>query len=201
MFFHSVVNQRQKQGYISRLGLSDGQILENAKDVHFEASKYFQEFLTMPTEVEYGDLLALIDKSIFEEDNSMLCLEPSVEEVKEAIFSIPKQSSLGTDAFGFGFFMSCWDVIKEDVIEAAREFFRGSPLPRFYSSSFIVLILKIPDPSSFDKFRPISLCSVAYKAFYKIIVTLLTRVIHKLVSYEQDAFVLGRSIFENIILA
>lgn len=59
----------------------------------------------------------------------------------------------------------------------------------------------MPDPASFDKFRPISLCSVAYKIFSKIIVFHLSRVIRKLVSHEQGAFVSGRSIFENITLA
>ncbi|XP_041016148.1 uncharacterized protein LOC121258669 [Juglans microcarpa x Juglans regia] len=136
-FSHSVINQRQKQGYISRMGLSDGRTLDNAEDVRSGGSEYFQEFFTSPTTVEHGGLSALIDKSIFDEDNSMLCLELFEEEVKEAIFSIPKQCSLGPDGFGSGFFMSCLDVIIEDVIEAAREFFRGSPLPKFYPSSLI----------------------------------------------------------------
>lgn len=97
--------------------------------------------------------------------------------------------------------MTYWDIVKEDVVEEARYFFSGSILPRFYSSSFIVLILKVLDLSSFDKFRPISFCSVAYKIFSKIIVSQLTRVIHKLVFHEQGTFVPKRIIFENISLA
>ncbi|KAK3199206.1 hypothetical protein Dsin_022621 [Dipteronia sinensis] len=97
--------------------------------------------------------------------------------------------------------MSCLDIVKEDKTDAAKDFFQGTPLSRFYSSSFIVLILKVDNPSSFDKFRPISLCSVAYKIFSKIIVFRLTDVVEKLVSHEQGAFILGRSIFEIITLA
>lgn len=44
-------------------------------------------------------------------------------------------------------------------------FFQGTELPRFYSFSYIVLIPKVQNRTSFDKFWPISLCSVAYKIF------------------------------------
>lgn len=57
------------------------------------------------------------------------------------------------------------------------------------------------NPTSFFKFWPINLCSVANKIFSKIIITRLSRVIHKMISQEQGAFVSGRKIFENITLA
>ncbi|KAK0593001.1 hypothetical protein LWI29_028893 [Acer saccharum] len=199
-FFHSVVNQRRRKSQISRMVLDDGTILNNAEEVHLGAAQYFRKFLTTSVDVEQGNLASILDHVITEDDNNMLCLEPSEMEVKEAMASIPRQSSPGLDGFGSDFYMHCWDFIKEDVVEAARDFFRGSPLPMFYSSSFIVLIPKVPNPSSFDKFRPISLCSVAYKIFSKIIVTRLTRVIHKLVSPEQGAFVPGRSILKILHL-
>jgi hypothetical protein len=58
----------------------------------------------------------------------------------------------------------------------------------------------VPDPCSFDKFRPISLCSVVYKICSKLIVNRLSAVLCRLVSEEQGAFLPGRSIFENISL-
>ncbi|XP_022867657.1 uncharacterized protein LOC111387334 [Olea europaea var. sylvestris] len=59
---------------------------------------------------------------------------------------------------------------EKDMMKAACDFLGGSPLPRFYSSSYIVLIPKVENPQGFDKFQPISLCSVAYKIFSKILV-------------------------------
>ncbi|KAK1575277.1 hypothetical protein Q3G72_004017 [Acer saccharum] len=141
-FFHSVVNQRRRKSQISRMVLDDGTILNNAEEVHLGAAQYFRKFLTTSVDVEQGNLASILDHVITEDDNNMLCLEPSEMEVKEAMASIPRQSSPGPDGFGFDFYMHCWDFIKEDVVEAARDFFRGSPLPMFYSSSFIVLIPK-----------------------------------------------------------
>lgn len=195
-FFTLLLIRKEEESYFE-----DGRVLNNAEDIHVAAAEYFRDFLTEPNEVERCDLSDIIESVISEEENEMLCNEPSENEIRDAVFSIPKYSIPGPDGFGSDFFMACWDLVKDDVVEAAREFFTGSPLSRFYSSSFIVLIPKVPDPPSFDKFHPINLCSVAYKIFAKILVNRLTRVIHKLVSQEQGAFVPGRSIFENISLA
>lgn len=83
-------------------------------------------------------------------------------EVKTTFNSISDDSRPGLDGFGSGFYM-CWEFIKEDLLEATKYFFSGGMLPRFYTSSFIILIPKVKDPSSFEKFKPISLCSVSYK--------------------------------------
>lgn len=110
------------------------------------------------------DLSSLISPTILDVENVMLYMVPSEDEVKDAVFSIPKQSP-DPDGFESDFYIDYWDIVKQDVIEASQDFFRGVPLPKFFSSSFIVLIPKVQDPLSFDKFRPISLCSVAYKSF------------------------------------
>ncbi|KAF5468188.1 hypothetical protein F2P56_012363 [Juglans regia] len=121
--------------------------------------------------IEEAELTPLLSPSISMEENVELCWLPSEEEVKDA-----------------------------DVVEATREFFTGALLSKFYGASFIVLIPKIPGPKSFDKFRLISLCSVAYKMFSKILVARLNAILPRLVFPEQEAFIPGRSIFENISL-
>ncbi|KAK2641267.1 hypothetical protein Ddye_023030 [Dipteronia dyeriana] len=176
-----MINQRRKKTQISRMVLSNGTTLDDAESVHFGAARYFRDFFSTSCEVVQADLSILIDPVISDVENNMFCAELIEMEVKEALFSIPQQSCPGPDGFRSGFYIKCWEIIKGDVIDAAREFFRGGLLTKFFTSPFIVLIPKVPDPSSFNKFRPISLCSVAYKIFSKIIVACLTRVIQKLV--------------------
>lgn len=91
-------------------------------------------------------------------------------ELNTALLSIPSNSSPGLDGLGSKFFIAIWDFIKEDLLEVVQDFFEGAALPRLYTSSYIVLILKVMDLTSFEKFRPISLCYVVYKIFSKIIV-------------------------------
>lgn len=79
--------------------------------------------------------------------------------------------------------------------------FNGAELIRYYSSSYIMLIPKVPDPKSYDKCTLISPFSVAYKIFTKILVRRLTKLLPRLFSQKQGAFIPGLSIFENITLA
>lgn len=70
-------------------------------------------------------------------------LSPFKEETKQAVFSIPIESSPGLDGFGSRFYRTCWDIIQEDAVKPVRDFFGGNSLPRFYLASFVVLIPKM----------------------------------------------------------
>ncbi|XP_042962460.1 uncharacterized protein LOC122296729 [Carya illinoinensis] len=96
---------------------------------------------------------------------------------------------------------ACWDIVEDDVVAAVWDFFIGNSMPRFYSASYIALIPKMQKPIGFDKFHSISLCSVVYKVFSKILVRRLSHILNKIISPKQGAFLPGRSIFENISLA
>lgn len=86
------------------------------------------------------------------------------------------------------------------MVSAVHDFFSGGVLPREFTSSFLVLIPKVDNPKGFDKFRPISLCSVFYKVGTKILVSRLSPLFSRFISEEQGAFILSRSIFENVSL-
>lgn len=58
-------------------------------------------------------------------------------------------SSPGSNGFSSAFYRNWWEIIKDNVVEAAAEFFAGKAMPRFYSSSYIVLIPKMENPTGF----------------------------------------------------
>lgn len=116
------------------------------------------------------------------------------------MISIPSYNSSGADGFGSGFFIACWDLVKEDLLEVAQDFFEGAALPRLYTFSYIVLITKVMNPTSFEKFRTTSLCSVVYEIFSNIIFNCMTSCLNRIIAPEQCTFLPGRSIFENITL-
>lgn len=118
-----------------------------------------------------------------------------------ALKPIPSSSSPSPDGIGSSFYVSCLDIFKEDLLEAATDFFSIGYLPKFYTSSYVVLIQNVKDSSIFDKFRPISLCAVVYKIFSKIIANKLTGCLNCIISLEQGAFLPARSIFDNITMA
>lgn len=109
-----------------------------------ERFSIFQFFLcgTRNGDAKVGNL---ISEAISVEENDTLIRDPTEEELKAALLAIPKNSTPGPDGFGSHFFIACQDFVKKDLLEAAKEFFQGVTLPRFFSSLFIVLISKLKD--------------------------------------------------------
>jgi len=66
--------------------------------------------------------------------------------------------------------------------------------------TFITLIPKIENPSRTSHYQPISLRSTIYKTIAKILVNRMRPLLDKLVSPFQSAFILDRSIHDNILL-
>ena len=67
------------------------------------------------------------------------------------------------------------------------------------NSTFLSLIRKDVNPSSFDRFRPISLCNASYKIIAKLLANGLRPLLGKLISHLQGGFVKGRQIVDNVI--
>ncbi|KAK4386112.1 hypothetical protein Sango_2481800 [Sesamum angolense] len=60
---------------------------------------------------------------------------------------------------------------------------------------------KVRNPQSVAEFRPISCCNVIYKVITKILVSRIREILDHLISPSQNAFVLGRLISDNVLLA
>ncbi|KAF5445103.1 hypothetical protein F2P56_034181 [Juglans regia] len=104
--------------------LPDGSILENMEMVHNSAVNYFEQFLGQDNSVQRPNLSSIIQPVIFEVSKTKLKEEPTKEEVYEAVSSISVDSSPGPDGFGSAFYITCWEIVKEDVMAAVPEFFK-----------------------------------------------------------------------------
>ena len=67
------------------------------------------------------------------------------------------------------------------------------------NSTFLELIPKEANPSSFDRFRPLSLCNASYKIFSKLLANKLKPLLGKLISLFKGGFVKGRHILDSVI--
>jgi hypothetical protein len=99
------------------------------------------------------------------------------------------------------FFWRHWEIIKEDVITAVKQFFIDGILPEEINDTSIFLIPKGTKPEEIKDFRPISLCNVIYKLISKYIVNRMWVYLNKIISPEQSAFVPTRRITDNAIIA
>jgi hypothetical protein len=51
------------------------------------------------------------------------------------------------------------------------------------------------------KFRPISLLNCSFKIFTKVLTNRIARILNRLISFQQSAFIKGRFILESVVTA
>nr|GFC03858.1 cysteine-rich receptor-like protein kinase [Tanacetum cinerariifolium] len=93
------------------------------------------------------------------------------------------------------------ELLKRDFFNAIKHFESSVILARGCNPSFIVLVPKINDPLQMSDYRPISLIGCLYQIISKVLSARLAKVIHKLISANQKAFVVGRKNLDGCLIA
>ncbi|GAU49279.1 hypothetical protein TSUD_407190 [Trifolium subterraneum] len=109
--------------------------------------------------------------------------------------------SPGPDGFNSAFYQSLWELCGDDIFVATSIWLDRGYFPSSLNESNICLIPKCDNPTSMKDLRPISLCNVLYKLVSKVLANMLKHFLDKCVSQEQSAFVEGRSILDNGLIA
>eukprot|EP00253_Pinus_taeda_P010882 PITA_10882 len=179
----------------------EGRILTEQVEIKEAASRHFQTLLTAdPHYLENPDFLNIIENKISEAQNADLDKEITTEEIEWSIHSMPVDKAPGPDGFTVAFYRTHWEIIKKDYIRMAKNFFTKCKMGSRIKSSHLALIPKDPNPQTFDRFRPISLCNVSYKIITNILANRLKKILPSLISKNQGGFVPRRHITDNVIL-
>jgi hypothetical protein len=124
-----------------------------------------------------------------------------MEEIKAAIFSYYPKGSPGPDGLPFLFYQKHWEVVKQDIYDMFQEFHAGNLGLFRLNFAMLTLIPKTEDAMDMRNYRPISLLNCSFKMFSKLITLRLEKVCQKLIAREQSAFIRGRFILENVVVA
>ena len=129
----------------------------------------------------------------------MLFRSPFV--AKEVQRALNRLTAPGLDGMSPIFYKSFWHIVGKDVVEVVLSALNSGVIPESLNSTFIALIPKIKDPKKFFDFRPISLCNVVYKLIAKVLVNRLKMILPYVVSNSESAFLSGRLIINNVLVA
>lgn len=132
---------------------------------------------------------------------SILLAAIHAEEIRHAVFSHPLNKAPGPDGFLAEFFRTAWPVIGKDLIIAIQSFFLYGFLPRSVNATTLSLVPKRTPTEKMSDFRPIACCNLLYKIISKIIATHLKATLSNAIKPNQCAFIKGRLLLENVLLA
>jgi hypothetical protein len=126
---------------------------------------------------------------------------PDKHEIWLVLNDMKRNSSPGPDGFNVEFYLATWAWTGDDVHKIVVDFFASGVLPPQASDTHTVLIPKKLVPLVPADFRPISLCNVIYKIISKCIANRLKPHLPDYIHPSQQAFIEGRRISDNIIVA
>ena len=99
------------------------------------------------------------------------------------------------------FWLFCWDVVKIGIMGLFREFHERSRFVKSLNATFLVLVPKKGGAEDLKDFRPISLVGSLYKLLANVLANRIKKVMGKVISASQNAFVEGRQILDAVLIA
>jgi hypothetical protein len=87
----------------------------------------------------------------------------------------PLDKSPGPDGFNGLFMKKSWEIIKNDLIKLANDFYSGNMNLASINTAYITLIPKVNNPETTNEFRPISLASMPLKFITKLLANRLQK--------------------------
>jgi hypothetical protein len=200
-YFHIKASQRRQRNEIKGLFTTTGVWVTNKYDIQHTVVEYFEQMFTtsMPSHVQEG--VRAIQLKVTRAMNDQLCRNFTAEEVHQALQQMHPTKAPGPDGMSAVFFQKYWAIVGKEVTEEVLQVLNTNASAAAYNKTNIALIPKTKTPQRMTEFRPISLCNVTYKLISKVIANRLKSVLSDLISETQSAFVPGRNITDNALVA
>ncbi|RVW21251.1 putative ribonuclease H protein [Vitis vinifera] len=198
-FFHRMASAHRRNNAMDRIKVN-GEWLVEEQEVREGVVNSFQQLLSedMGWQADIGSIQV---NCISQQEAESLETPFAETEIHSALMEMNGDKSPGPDGFTVAFWQNAWDFAKEEIMEMFKEFHEHNSFVKSLNNTFLVLIPKKSGAENLGDFRPISLVGGLYKLLAKVLANRLKKVIGKVVSYTQNAFVMGRQILDASLIA
>ncbi|CAA7029125.1 unnamed protein product [Microthlaspi erraticum] len=203
-YFHAVTKNRRAQNRIKCLKDEQGKEWLGEENLGRVAEAYFKKLFgseSIDMDLEADDLYHADCSAVTSEQNEKLMAPVTHEEVKQAVFDINPNKCPGPDGINGHFYQQFWGIVGHDIFKIVQSFITEARLEPDMNKTNICLIPKKLKPESMLDYRPISLSNVVYKIIAKILAKSFKKVLPHIISNSQAAFIQGRLITDNILVA
>ena len=201
-FFFQKATKRAVKKTCSALKTKDGQRVTTQSDIMHEQVSFYQELYTrVPTDRAAQDrLLNLLDGKLSKEQSNSCEGDIFEGECLAALKSLRNGQTPGSDGLPKEFYLSFWDVVKDDFVEMPNHCLMDGYMPATLRQAIITLLFKKDDPELLKNWIPISLLNVDYKILTKVLVNRIKPLMSTVVNSDQCSSVPGRSSEDNATL-
>ncbi|RVX01665.1 Transposon TX1 uncharacterized 149 kDa protein [Vitis vinifera] len=154
-FFHRMANAHRRNNSREKIKIN-GRWLEEEQEVREGVVNAFQQLLSEEPAWK-ADIEGLNLQRLNHFETEGLEQPFTEEEIHVALMGMNGDKAPGPEGFTVAFWQSCWDFVKEEIVDMFKEFFDEKSFAKSLNSTFLVLIPKKGGADDFGDFRPISL--------------------------------------------
>ena len=198
-FFHKMTNAHRKRNTMAKVKINGISITEKV-DIREGIIQAFQKLLLEPPQEWRPSVEDMWFIVLHSQDVSKLEEPFCGEEAFMALSKLNRDKAPGLDGFSLAFWQHCRDVVKVEVLSFFKEFHEQGCFVKILNATFLVLVPK-GGAEELKDFRSISLVGSLYKLLAKVLGNRLKKMMGKVVSKHQNAFVEGRQILDAVLIA
>ncbi|KAK4384612.1 Retrovirus-related Pol polyprotein from type-1 retrotransposable element R2 [Sesamum angolense] len=202
-FFHAKASHRRKINHIDRIRDETDCWCDEPASIQGVIQRYFHTIFTSTrlTREELNEVIDTVPTRVTSKMNRKLLEDYSAEEVKAALIQMFSFKSPGPDGMPPVFFQRFCNIIRSATTTTVLQLLDDHTFNPSLNFTHIVLIPKCQKHDIVAHFRLISLCNVIFKLASKTIANQLKPLLDHIISLSQSAFIPGRLITDNVLVA
>jgi hypothetical protein len=200
-YFHFKATQRQRKNRINFITDTQGNKHTQNNKIQEVFNNYFTDLFTSSNPSDMQDSLQVVANRVHPQMESYLSQDFTQAEVAYATHQLKSNAAPGPDGLNANFYQHYWDTIGGDVSHTVLNILNNGGSPETLNNTYICLIPKNKHPATPADFRPIALCNVILKIITKTIANRIKTILPEVISPQQSAFLPGRLITDNTLLA